>query len=70
MSIEYKRCSCAAHVSNRAHNGSAGYDVWSAERQILKPWGRELIFVDLQMAIPDGYYGRIVDRSDIAKITV
>ena len=33
----------------------------------LKPWGRELIFVDLHMAIPDGYYGRIVCCSSIAK---
>ena len=56
MAIEYKRCSCAAHVPKTAHNGSGGYDVWSAERNILKPLGRELIFVDLDKAIPDGYY--------------
>ena len=69
MSIEilYKRCSRAAHVPKRAHNGSAGYDVWSAERKILKPWDRELIFVDLNMEIPDRYYGRIVGRCGIAK---
>ena len=68
MPIEYERCSCTAYVPKRAHNGSTGYDVWSSEKKNnLKPWGRKLIFVDLHMAIPDGYYGRIVCYSSIAK---
>ena len=70
MSSEYKRCLCTAQVLKRAHNGSARYDVWSAERKPLKPWGRELIFVDLNTAILDRYYGRIVGCSGIAKDTV
>ena len=36
MFIEFKRCSSGAHVPKRAHVGPAGYDVWSAEKVILK----------------------------------
>ena len=70
MSSEYKRCLCTAQVLKTAHKGSARYDVWSAERKFLKPWGRELIFVDLNMAILDRHYGQIVGHSGIAKDTV
>ena len=35
MSVEFKRCSSGAHVTKIAHAGSAGYDVWSADKVIL-----------------------------------
>ena len=38
--IEMKRCCSASHGPKQAHVGSAGYDVWSAEKVNLKPWGR------------------------------
>ena len=38
MSIEFKRCSSAAHFPKGAHEGSARYDIWSPEKVILKPW--------------------------------
>ena len=67
MSIEFKRCSSAAHVSKTAHNTSAGYDIWCAEKVILKPLCRNVILTDLKLAIPEGYSGRVVRRSGIAK---
>ena len=67
MSIEFKRCSSAAHVPKTAHNASAGYDIWCGEKVILKPWSRKVILTDLKQAIPEGYYGRVVRRSGIAK---
>ena len=67
MSVEFKRCSSTAHVPKRAHEGSAGYDVWSAVKVILKPWNLEFVFIDLKIAIPEGYYGRVVGRSGIAR---
>ena len=48
-------------------DGSAIYDVWSAEKVILKLWSREYVLIDLKVAIPEGYYGRVVGRSSIAK---
>ena len=67
MSVEFKRCSSTAHVPKRAHEGSAGYDVWSAVKVILKPWNEELVLIDLKVAIPESFYGRVVGRSGIAK---
>ena len=43
MSIEYERCSSRAHVPKRAYQASAGYDLLSAERKILKPWSKEIV---------------------------
>ena len=60
MSIEFKRCSSSAHVPKRAHNGAVEYDVWSAQKVILKPWSREFVLIDLKVAIPEGYYERVV----------
>ena len=70
MSIEFKRCSSGAHVPKIAHVGSAGYDIWSAEKVILNSQSREFVLIDLKMAIPDGYYEDLVGRSGIAKNTV
>ena len=56
----------AARVPKQAHNGSAGYDVWSAEKVILKPWNQEFVLIGLKVAIPEAYSGRVVRRSGIA----
>ena len=58
MSIEYKRYSVNAHTPKTVYPGSAGYDLWAAERKVLKPWSRELIRLNFFIAIPEGYYGR------------
>ena len=75
MSIEFKRYSVNAHVPKRAYPGSAGYDLFAAERKVLKPWSRELFRLDLLIAIPEGYYGRVLwlkgimfGRSDLANV--
>ena len=70
ISIEYKRYSVNAHVPKGAYRGSAGYDLWAAEKEVLKPWSRELIRLDLFIAIPEGYYGRIVGRSGLSNVTM
>ena len=57
----------SAHVPKRAQNASAVYDVWSAEKVILKLWSREYVLIDLKVAIPEGYYGRVVGHSSMAK---
>ena len=50
----------------RVYNGSAGYDLFANERKIIKPSGRALVRVDLNLAIPEDYYGSIVGRSGLA----
>lgn len=68
MFIEYKRYSNNTHVSKRAYQGSAGYNLWAGERKILKPQSRELIRLDFNIAIPEEYYGTIVGHSGLANI--
>ena len=34
----------------------------------MKPWRRKLIRLGLFIAIPEGYYGRIVGRSGLANV--
>ena len=65
MSIKRKTYSSNAHIPKRAYPGSPGYDLLLAETKVLKPWSRELIRLDLVMAIPKGYYGRIVGHSGL-----
>ena len=50
----------------KVYNGSAGYDLFASEHKILKPSRRGLLIVDLNLAIPEGYYGSIVGRSGLA----
>lgn len=66
MSIEYKKNISGAQVPKRVFPESAGYDLWVAERKILKLWSRKLVKLELSIAIPKGYYGRIVGRSGLA----
>ena len=68
MSVEFKRYSVNAHAPKRAYPGFAGYDLFAAEIKVLKPWNKELIRHDLFIAIPEGYYGRIVGHSDLANV--
>ena len=65
--IEMKRCCSASHGLKQAHVGSAGYDGCSAEKVNLKPWGREFVLIDLKVAVPEGFYRRVVGCSGIAK---
>ena len=48
------------------YRGSAGYDLYAAETKVLKPGGRTLIKLDLNIAIPKSYYRRILGRSGLA----
>ena len=66
MSIEFKRYSENACVPLRQTSGSAGYDLYAVEDKIIKSCGKELVRVDLKMAIPYGYYGRTVGCSGLA----
>ena len=68
MPIEHKRCSVNAHVPKRAYPSLAGYDLFAAERKVLKPWSRELIRLDLFIAITEAYYENIVGRSGLANV--
>ena len=68
VKIECKTYFSNTHIPKRAYQASAGYDPFAAETKVLKPWSRALIKLDLSMAIPEGYYGRIVGRYGLANM--
>lgn len=46
-----------------AHLGDAAFDLRSAEELVLEPKARHTVKSGIKMAIPDGYFGLIKDRS-------
>ena len=61
--LKIKRLSELAKTPTRAHKGDAGLDLYSIEDFLLKPGERHLFKTNVSMEIPEGYYGRIADRS-------
>jgi dUTP pyrophosphatase len=50
----------------RATSRSAGFDLRSPREVLIPARGKSLILTDLQIQVPDGYYGRIAPRSSLA----
>ena len=52
---------------NYAHQGDAGLDIYSAEKNyILKPKERKGFLTGIKMEIPSGYVGLVWDKSGLA----
>ena len=50
------------------YSDSAGRDLCASETVKLCARGRVLVSVNLHMAVPKGFYGKIPPRSDLAKL--
>ena len=61
-----RRCSESARLPVRGSRLAAGYDLMSAYDTIVPARGKQLVKTDLEMAIPEGCYGRIAPRSGLA----
>ena len=68
MCEPFKRQSSDARVPLRAYPTSAGYDLYAAESESLKPREWALIKLQLSFAIPIGFYGKIVGCSGLADV--
>lgn len=66
MELYYVKMSSKAFAPMRATPQAAGLDLKAAEKQVINPHKRELISTQLQMMIPEGYYGRIAPRSGLS----
>ena len=67
LTIPYKLyCETLARCPRKAHQNSAGYDLFATESRVLRAAERGLVRVDPLMAIPEGYYGIIARRSGLA----
>ena len=55
-----------AKLPKRGSKGSAGYDLYSIESAVIEPGDRKLFKLGIQIAIPEGYYGKNSPRSGLA----
>ena len=60
--LKLKKLSELAITPTKNH-GDAGYDLYSTEDYTLKPLERHLFKTNIALEIPEGYYGKICDRS-------
>lgn len=63
MNLKFVRLSPLAIAPSKSRDDDAGYDLYSIEDYILKPFERYLFKTNIALAIPQGYEGQIRDRS-------
>jgi dUTPase/gag-polyprotein putative aspartyl protease len=61
-----KRTSEKAKIPTRGSKGTAGLDIYSAEKTMVPPESQMVIATDLEIALPIGTYGRLAPRSGLA----
>ncbi len=55
-----------AHAPTKANHDAAGYDLYCAYDYEIPPYGKQLVLTDIQIAVPNGTYGRVAPRSGLA----
>ena len=66
MSLKVTKLVPHATAPSRATSGSAGYDLYSAEGYVILPQHRVVVSTGIQVALPEGTYGRVAPRSGLA----
>ena len=66
LKIKIKKIKESAILPHYAHNGDAGFDLYSTEDYVLRPGQRVLVSTGLCMTIPGGYEGQIRPKSGLA----
>ncbi len=66
MSLKVQKLVPHATIPSRATPGSAGYDLFSAEGYVILPQHRVVVSTGIQVALPEGTYGRVAPRSGLA----
>lgn len=61
-----KKLSDFASIPTKGSKLAAGYDLYSAYDYVIQAKGKEMVKTDLQIALPDGCYGRVAPRSGLA----
>ena len=66
IQLQFHKLSANAVTPIQGSKYAAGLDLSAAEAKIIPSKGRALVKTDLQVAIPEGCYGRIAPRSGLA----
>lgn len=65
MKLQFKPLTATAIIPFKAHKTDAGFDMFVDEDCYVSKNTKQLLSTGIAMAIPDGYYGRLVGRSHI-----
>jgi dUTP pyrophosphatase len=63
MQIKIKKLSPDAIIPSNTTGLEAGYDLYAVETDWIRALERKLFKTNIALEIPEGYYGRIADRS-------
>jgi deoxyuridine 5'-triphosphate nucleotidohydrolase len=66
QTISVMRIHPEAALPEKQKQGDAGWDLRAIEDSEIFPGGRKVVKTGIQMAIPEGYYGRVAPRSGLA----
>ncbi|XP_051172691.1 deoxyuridine 5'-triphosphate nucleotidohydrolase [Leptopilina boulardi] len=64
--LKFAKLSDKAFTPVKGNAYAAGYDLKSAYEYVIPAKGKELVKTDLQIAVPEGTYGRVAPRSGLA----
>ena len=67
IEIKYFEESVFAKEPVKATEGSAGYDLFTAEAKTIVPNSSQIVCLDLRWAIPKGFFGKVFPRSSLIK---
>lgn len=66
MMLKVKKFDPTAKLPYKAHDGDAGWDLYSNEDTIIPPQSWKLIETGIGVTVPDGTYGRVAPRSGVS----
>jgi dUTP pyrophosphatase len=66
VTLTFTRLAEDAREPSRAHDGDAGYDLYSVETATIAPGERASVGTGIALAIPDGWAGLVLPRSGLA----
>jgi len=64
--LKFKRLTENAYAPTKGSIRAAGFDLYSAYDYVIPAKGKGMCATDIQVAIPDGCYGRVAPRSGLA----
>ncbi len=65
MKLQFKPLTATAIIPIKAHETDVGFDVCVDEYRYIPKNTKHVLSTGIAMAIPEGYYGRLVGRSSI-----
>jgi len=66
VKLRFAKLTENAFIPTRGSAQAAGFDLYSAYDYVVPKQGKQLVLTDLQIALPEGCYGRVAPRSGLA----